>query len=186
MRTAVQEGGRGRQASGGSPAAERGGGTAGEDERMGAVRPFPFPHRRKGFAERCALPARRPVSFLRRRTPVLSGRPFCRAAFSPQTKRRGRSLRGRAFRTLRGGLCRLPDRRRAVWGSRTERGPVCRTIFRRRRGFRRAKAVECEMASGIDMLAAIGCAVVVLAVVTGVKYLCRRYGAGRRSPRGRA
>ncbi|MGM9611554.1 MAG: hypothetical protein ACI3ZE_07990 [Candidatus Woodwardiibium sp.] len=42
------------------------------------------------------------------------------------------------------------------------------------------------MASGIDMLAALGCAVVVLAVVTGVKYLCRRYGAGRRSPRGRA
>lgn len=52
MRTAVQEGGRGRQASGGSPAAERGGGTAGEDKRMGAVRPFPFPHRCKAFAER--------------------------------------------------------------------------------------------------------------------------------------
>ena len=184
MRTAVQEGGRGRQASGGSPAAERGGGTAGEDERIGAA--GPFPHRRKGFAERCALPARRLVSCPRRRTPALSGRPFCRAIFSLQTKRCGRSLRGRAFRTLRGGLCRLPDRRRAVWGSRTERGPVCRTIFRRRRGFRRAKAVECKMASGIDMLAAIGCAVVVLAVVTGVKYLCRRYGAGRRSPRGRA
>ena len=184
MRTVVQEGGRGRQASGGSPAAERGGGTAGEDERIGAA--GPFPHRRKDFAERCALPARRPVSCPRRRTPALSGRPFCRAAFSSQTERRGRSPPTRAFRTLRGGLCRLPDRRRAVWGSRTERGPVCRTIFRRRRGFRRAKAVECKMASGIDMLAAIGCAVVVLAVVTGVKYLCRRYGAGRRSPRGRA
>lgn len=98
MRTAVQGGGRGRQASGGSPAAERGGGTAGEDERIGAAGPFPFPHRRKGFAERCALPARRPVSFLRRRTPALSGRPCCRAVFLPQTVRRGRSLRRRAFR----------------------------------------------------------------------------------------
>ena len=52
MRTAVQEGGRGRQASGGSPAALCGGGTAGEDKIMGAVRPFPFPHRCKAFAER--------------------------------------------------------------------------------------------------------------------------------------
>ena len=40
-----------------------------EAERIGAAGPFPFPHRRKGFAERCALLARRPVSFLRRRTP---------------------------------------------------------------------------------------------------------------------
>ena len=185
MRTAVQEGGRGRQASGGSPAALCGGGTAGEDKRMGAVRPFSFPHRCKAFAERLRYRQGGPsLSCTGGRRP--SGRLFCRAIFSLQTKRCGRSLRGRDFRTLRGGLCRLPDRRRAVWGSRTERGPVCRTIFRRRRGFRRAKAVECKMASGIDMLAAIGCAVVVLAVVTGVKYLCRRYGAGRRSPRGRA
>ena len=155
-------------------------------QKNGRRKAVPVPAQVQSLCGALALPARRPVSFLHRRTPALSGRPFCRAIFSLQTKRCGRSPPTRAFRTLRGGLCRLPDRRRAVWGSWTERGLVCRTIFRRRRGFRRAKAVECKMASGIDMLAAIGCAVVVLAVVTGVKYLCRRYGAGRRSPRGRA
>lgn len=87
---------------------------------------------------------------------------------------------------MRGSLCSPTARRTAPGDAGLKRGSVCRTIFRRRRGFRRAKAVECKMASEIDMLAAIGCAVVVLAVVTGVKYLCRRYGAGRRSPRGGA
>lgn len=147
MRTAVQEGGRGRQASGGSPAAERGGGTAGEDKRMGAVRPFPFPHRRKGFTERCAPPARQPVSFLRRRTPALSGRPFCRAAFSSQTERRGQSLRGWAFRTLRGSLCRLPDRRRAARGRRAETQVCLPHDFQKKEGL--SPREGCGMQNGI-------------------------------------